>query len=226
MKKHPIESNNTRLNFCDGENKVGDLNVVAIDICICRRVCACMSICVCAYMCLCVAVKMYVFAWSVHITQFNDTVHNSAQQRALNFAHHEKTQAFLGAGHGLAASLILRWVFNERPAALEKSWLTYRSKKTEGILSLLLCCYDMPFRVTHRGGPEYKKYSVHHGVKCKLKAWDLSDMDRDMLQGNDKQIILLQEIPQVLFIEMEKPLLEPYPGLPDKLFPMLPVDAY
>ena len=51
-------------------------------------------------------------------------------------------------------------------------------------------------------------------------------MDRNMLQGNDKQFIILQEVPQVLFIEMEKLLLEPYPGLPDKWFPMLPVDAY
>ena len=62
----------------------------------------------------------------------------------------------------------------------------------------------MPFRVTHSRGPEYKKYGVHHGAKYKLKAWDVSDMDREMLTANDNNIIILQEMPDVLFIEMEK----------------------
>ena len=44
----------------------------------------------------------------------------------------------------------------------------------------------------------------------------MSDRDRDMLQNNDKELVILQEMPKVLFIEMEKPLLEPYPGLSDK----------
>jgi hypothetical protein len=44
---------------------------------------------------------------------------------------------------------------------LKKKRLAYHAKKTEGVLSLLLCCYDMLFVVKHSGEPDFKKYGVH-----------------------------------------------------------------
>ena len=67
----------------------------------------------------------------------------------------------------------------------------------------------MPFRVTDSGGKDFKKYGVRSGSRCKLKAWDLSDADKAMLQNNATPIGILQDMPKVLFIEMEEPLLEP-----------------
>ena len=110
---------------------------------------------------------------------------------------------------------------------MKKRWLNYHAKKTEGILSLLLCCYDMPFVVKHSGGPEYKKYGVHNGCRCRLKAWELHKKDEALIQeSSSEEFIVLQAMPKVLFIEMEKPLKEPYPGLPEKWFPMKAVETF
>ena len=72
----------------------------------------------------------------------------------------------------------------------------------------------MPFVVQHSGGPDYKKYGVHNGSRCRLKSWELGDNDEAMAQENSsEEFIVLQAMPKVLFIEMEKELKEPYPGL-------------
>ena len=98
-----------------------------------------------------------------------------------------------------------------------KRWLNYHARKIEGILSLLLCCYDMPFVVKHSGGPEYKQYGVHNGSRSRLKAWELHEKDEAVIQEtSNEEFIVLQAMPKVLFIEMGKAFKEPYPGLPEK----------
>ena len=110
---------------------------------------------------------------------------------------------------------------------LKKKWLAYHAKKTEGVLSLLLCCYDMPFVVKHSGGPDFKKYGVHNGSRCKLKAWKLDETDDKAVQANTNEaMIVLQAMPKILYLEMEQELKMPYPGLPPKWFAMKPVEIY
>ena len=67
----------------------------------------------------------------------------------------------------------------------------------------------MPFVVKHSGGPEYKKYGVHSGSRCRLKAWELHEKDEAVIQeSSSDELIVLQAMPKVLFTEMEKPLEE------------------
>ncbi len=84
----------------------------------------------------------------------------------------------------------------------------------------------MPFKVTHSGGPEYKQYGVHNGCRCKLKAWELDSKDQEALKDHTDDQIILQAMPKVLFIELEKSPKEQYPGLPRNWFPMKPVSIY
>ena len=84
----------------------------------------------------------------------------------------------------------------------------------------------MPLVVMHSGA-DYKKYGVHNGSRCRLKAWELDEKDEAMVRENSsEEFIVLQAMPKVLFIEMEKELREPYPGLPEKWFPMRPVETF
>ena len=60
----------------------------------------------------------------------------------------------------------------------------------------------MPFVVKHSGGPEYKKYGVHNGSRCRLKAWQLDEKDEANLHLHDgEEFIVLEAIPKILDIE-------------------------
>ncbi len=62
----------------------------------------------------------------------------------------------------------------------------------------------MPFVVKHSNGPEYKKYGVHNGSRCRLKAWQLDEQDADTLTDNtDEETIVLKAMPKILYIEMD-----------------------
>ena len=94
------------------------------------------------------------FADSILITQFNVAVFYFAQERALNFARSTNAPAFWIQAADSPPNWFCNGYSKEELLALKKKWLAYHARKTEGVLSLLLCCYDMPLRVTHSGGPE------------------------------------------------------------------------
>jgi len=93
------------------------------------------------------------FAECVLITQYNMAVFHFAQERAINFARASKAQAFWIQAADSPPSWYCNGFSREELDTRKKSWLSYHARKTEGVLSLLLCCYDMPFVVKHSGGP-------------------------------------------------------------------------
>ena len=107
---------------------------------------------------------------------------------------------------------------------LKKKWLKFHARKTEGVLSLLPCCLDMPYRVTHSHGPEFKEYGAHNGAECVFKSWQLDEADMKRLQDNTEGEVVLQYLPIRLYVQMTTPLKKPYPGLPHQWFPMRSVD--
>ena len=108
----------------------------------------------------------------------------------------------------------------------KKKWLQFHARKTEGVLSLLPCCVDMPFRVTHNHGHEFKEYGIHNGAQCVRKAWTLDVQDMALLANNTDGEVSLQCLPEKLYVQMETPMKKAYPGLPEKWFPMTPVSTY
>ena len=63
-----------------------------------------------------------------------------------------------------------------------------------------------------------KKYGIHNGSRCRLKAWDLGTSDLEMCRSKLAEAVILKEMPKTLFVEMKQPLKEPYHGLPEKGF--------
>eukprot|EP00973_Karenia_brevis_P045643 6321456-Karenia_brevis.AAC.1 len=81
----------------------------------------------------------------------------------------------------------------------------------------------MPYRVTNSNGKDFKRYGIHNGAKCILKAWKFGEEDTRRLRQKNEPCTILMELPKILFVEMQTPMKEQYPGLPQNWFPMQPV---
>ena len=124
------------------------------------------------------------FAETVIITKYNMAAFHFAQQRAISFAQTHRRQAFWIQAADTPPSWFCNGYNNEELQEMKKRWLSYHARKTECILSLLLCCYDMPLIVKNSGGPEYRKYGIHNGSRCRLKAWELEEEDEVAIKEN------------------------------------------
>eukprot|EP00973_Karenia_brevis_P044430 6153286-Karenia_brevis.AAC.1 len=85
----------------------------------------------------------------------------------------------------------------------------------------------MPYRVTNSNGKDFKRYGIHNGAKCILKAWNFSDEDTKRVRQKSQPCTILVDLPKILFVEKTAtPMKEQYPGLPKNWFPMQPVSVY
>lgn len=166
------------------------------------------------------------FAKAVLITQYNVAVYYFAQQRALNFAQSQNEPSFWIQSTDAPPAWYANGYSTKDLQELKKKWLSYHARKTQGILSLLLACFNMPYRVTNSHGKEFKEYGIHNGAKCVLKAWKLDEKDAKKLQHKTEASAILTQLPKILFVEMQTPMKKQYPGLPANWFPMQPVSVY
>jgi hypothetical protein len=67
---------------------------------------------------------------------------------------------------------------------------------------------------------------IHNGARGILKAWQLSERDEATLKQQSCDEVILQDLPKYLFLEMQTPMKEDYPGVPKKWFPMATVTKY
>ena len=79
----------------------------------------------------------------------------------------------------------------------------------------------MPIRVLRGNGPRVKEFGIHNGTTGTLKGWELDEADVETDQRNSQCV--LKGLPKKLFIEGDKSLCKPYPGLPQNWFPLSPV---
>ena len=91
---------------------------------------------------------------------------------------------------------------------------------------MLPCCMDMPYKVTHSHGIEFKEYGIHNGAQCVLKGWLLDDRDVERLKDNTDDEVILKYLPKTLYVELLHSMKKNYPGLPAQWFPMKPVSTY
>lgn len=166
------------------------------------------------------------FADSIYITPFNKAVFYYGTKRAQKFAEATKQQLFWVQATDTPPSWFSSGYTKSELAQLKKKWLHYHARKTEGVLSLLPCCLDMPYRVTHSHGHEFKEYGIHNGAECILKGWTLDNADMDNLKDSTASEVILQHLPVKFYVEMITPMKKPYQGLPDKWFPMSTVTSY
>ena len=147
-----------------------------------------------------------LFADAVLITQYNVAVYFFAQQRALNFARSHNYPSFWIQSTDAPPGWYANGYSKPELQELKRRWLTYHARKTQGILSLLLACYNMPYRVTNSHGKEFKEYGIHNGAKCILKAWKLDEEDVKLVEKNHADCTILTRMPKTLFVEMQTPM--------------------
>ena len=89
------------------------------------------------------------FASSVYITEYNQPVCLYAQVRAQMFARHHKRQLFWIQAEDIPPAMHFSEYASSELQGLKKKWLlpTYHARKTQGVLSLLPCALDMPYRL-------------------------------------------------------------------------------
>ena len=81
-------------------------------------------------------------------------------------------------------------------------------------------------RITSGNNALYREYGVHNGATCVLQAWELDAMDKTALEDSQETQVVLRGLPKKLIVEMDRPLLKQYPGLPGNHFPLSPVTVY
>lgn len=139
------------------------------------------------------------FANSVYITTFNKSVFFYASMRARNFAQTAQQQLFWIHATDTPPSWFASGLSKTDLQQLQRKWLQYHSKKTEGVLSLLPLCFNMPLKVTHSHGKDFKKYGIHNGASCVLKAWDLEPEDAQALEDETRGEVILKHLPTKLY---------------------------
>ena len=85
------------------------------------------------------------FAEAVLISPFNESVLYFAQQHAINFAAATAAQNFEIQACDSPPAWFCSVYSTEELLELKKKWLGYHARKTDGILFLLLACFNMPY---------------------------------------------------------------------------------
>ena len=74
---------------------------------------------------------------------------------------------------------------------------------------------------------EQSRQSKSHGVfnhaRCRLKGWELSEVDALRVARSDAAEIVLLQLPKKLFVEMVDPHVPRYEHLPERWVPLPPV---
>ena len=153
------------------------------------------------------------FADSVYITPFNKAVFFYGTRRARKFAEENKHQLFWVQATDTPPAWFASGYSKAELTELKTKRLQFHSRKTEGILSLLPSCYNMPFKVTHSHGHQFKEYGIHNGAYCILKSWILDETDERLLGENQNSEVVLQCLPKKFYVEMISPMKKQYPGL-------------
>ena len=108
----------------------------------------------------------------------------------------------------------------------QQQWLFYNARQTLGILSLCPLAYEMSFKITIGNGKDMKEYEIHKGARGRLKDWTLHPSDVIRLQTCTDGEVTLTELPLVLVLCMETPMLKKHPDYPANHFPFTPVTTY
>ena len=85
--------------------------------------------------------------------------------------------------------------------ASKKNWLTRHDQQTGGIMGLLPLVKGMPIRLTKTVQRHLDK-RLFKNNRRKLHGWQLHPVDHERLRNNTSQEMVLQYLPEKLYIEM------------------------
>ena len=140
------------------------------------------------------------------ITPFNKAVFQFSVHRAQNFAAANGQQLFWMQSIDNPPAWFAGYLSKSELEEMKHNWLQYHARKTEGILSICPCCYDMPVRITQGNGYLYKEYGVHNGSTGNLKAWEFVGPDIEAWKDSDAKQVVLHALPKRLIVKFSRPL--------------------
>ena len=163
------------------------------------------------------------FAECVLITKFNKPVTSYALQRSRLFAQIKKQQLLWIEAEDSLPRAHFSEHGNAELRAMKRQWMHYHARRSEGILSLMPCTYDLAMRVANVGNrAKFKKHGIHKGSLCRIRAWTLHEEDEALLETSKESEICLKHLPLCLFVEVIGGLKEQVDGLPKDWFPLVP----
>ena len=168
------------------------------------------------------------YADSVLITECNKPVCLYSLLRAQDFARHHHEQLLWIQAEDSPPSEHFAHYTRQELEEVKRKWLSpsYHARKTEGILSLLPCAYDMPLRVTSGQSKDSKEYGIHNGSRCRIRGWTLHEADAARLKDNGADQVILKHLPSTLWVEISGDMKKQYPGAPGKnWFPLQPITS-
>ena len=139
------------------------------------------------------------------------------------FARHHKRQLFWIQAEDIPPAMHFSEYSSNELQELKKKWLlpTYHARKTQGVLSVLPCALDMPYRLMSSANKKLKEHGIVKGALIRLKAWELHEEDAAMMKTSTEDEIVLRHMPTTLFFELTDGALKmDWPDLPPKWFPL------
>ena len=142
------------------------------------------------------------FAEAPYVHPFNAPKYHASQLRAEHYARRK--------------NIILLWlVAEDKPLhkdhhslspeelkAKRDQWLTYHDQQTGGIMGLQPLALGMPLRITQTI-LQHKDKRLFKNARCTLHGWKLHPVDEERLRHTAEQQLVLQHMPEQLFIRME-----------------------
>ena len=162
------------------------------------------------------------FKYCMLMTPFNKAVFQFVIHRAQSFATATQQQLFWMQAIDNPPSWFAGTMSQEELQKMEEKWLQHHARKTEGVLSICPLCCGLPLRITNGNGYLCKRYGIHNGATCVLEGWELAEPDIATAKENKESQTVLSSLPVKLIVRMDRPLKEPYTGLPD-FFRCLPL---
>ena len=166
------------------------------------------------------------FKKCVLITPFNKAVLQRSIHRARTSASAKREQLFWMQAVDKPPAWFAGTRGVEEIERMQRKWLQYHARKTEGILSLCPRCHGMPMRIASGNSGLCREYGVHNGAACTAAGWALEASDKEALENCPEAQVVLRSLPKKHIVHMDRPLPKAYPGLPENCFPLSPATVY
>jgi len=166
------------------------------------------------------------FKEAILITPHNQAVFHYSLHCAREFALRNSRQLMWCLPRDNAPTFFVAGYTKEEMQRKMRNWLFYNARNTEGILSLCPACYDLPVKITRANGIEMKEHGIHNGARGRIRDVVLHPDDLARLKDNMAGEVILTQLPLVIVLYMETPMIKNHPDYPANHFPLKPVTTY
>jgi len=176
------------------------------------------------------ALRSERFKEALYIQMTNETVGNYAFHKARLFAKQTSQQLLWVQAEDYLDDPHFANLTQEEKKERKSKWFNskFHLRRTGCIPTLLPLCYDLPLRVMHGnyGGQsaELKAHGVYNQARCRLRGWELHEIDAVRLIDSPESEVILLHLPRRLFVEMEDKRFPRWKQLPNNWVP-LPVST-